>query len=217
MPTAAASSAADSPVFNGSTGRSAEPPRQARSDDRDADDRSSARALITMTDAHPLADGCYFLAYGNEVDVWYEGTLRVERRDGDTFASGDLYAVKAGTTDDPPVGFVPPRGQGIPIFPIADYTYYLRVTRIAPVENGFDLTFEARRFFPRVTRQLDGAMAMRWALEGSYTARMMPAKAPAGYPKADRFFVGDVSDPTNPLPPFRMQLGWVSPFLRAAV
>jgi hypothetical protein len=170
-----------------------------------------------MPDAHPLAEGCYFLAYGNDVDVWYEGTFRVERRDGDTFASGDLYALTAGTANDPPIGFVPPRGPGIPIFSIADYSYYLRVTRIAPVENGFDLTFEAYRFFPKVMRKLDGALTSPWVLEGSYTARMMPVKAPAGYPAADRFFVGDVSDPTNPSPTFRIQLGWVSPFLRTAV
>jgi hypothetical protein len=91
------------------------------------------------------------------------------------------------------------------------------VTTIAPVEHGFDLTFEVYRFFPRIMRRLDGAMTAWWALEGSYTARMMPAEAPAGYPAADRFFVGDVSDPTNLPPTFRMQLGWVSPFLRTAV
>ena len=59
--------------------------------------------------------------------------------------------------DNPqPIGLVPPRGPGIPIFPIVDYTYYLRVTNIAPAEGGFDLTFEAYRFSARAIRKLDG-------------------------------------------------------------
>ena len=37
-----------------------------------------------------LEDGCYFLVYGRENDIWYEGTLRVQSRSGHLFASGDL-------------------------------------------------------------------------------------------------------------------------------
>ena len=44
-----------------------------------------------LADKPVLADGCYFIGLGN-VDMWYRGTLRVESRDGQVFASGDLYA-----------------------------------------------------------------------------------------------------------------------------
>jgi hypothetical protein len=166
-----------------------------------------------------LADGCYVLAYGRDVDVWYQGTLRVECRDGATLASGDLYAVDASAVDDPqPIGLVPPPGPGIPTFPIAAYTYYLRVTGLAPAESGFDLTFEAYRFSARVVRTLDGDLTPRWEREGSYTTRMRSAEAPPGYPAPDRFFVGDVpTDPRDPLQTAQLQLGWVSPYLRRAV
>jgi len=163
-----------------------------------------------------LEDGCYFLAYGNDLDVWYEGTLRVSSRNGETLASGDLYAVTQAAADDPqPIGLLPPRGPGIPIFPIADYTYYLRVTNIAPAEGGFDLTFEAYRFCAKVVRKLDSGLTLRWESDGTFTARMKAAAAPPGYPAPDRFFVGEV--PTNPLQPSQLQMGWVSPSLRKAV
>jgi hypothetical protein len=64
-----------------------------------------------------LTDGCYFIALGN-VDMWYRGTLRVESRDEQVFASGDLYAFDL--SSEQTVGQVSPPGPGIPIFPIAD-------------------------------------------------------------------------------------------------
>ena len=166
-----------------------------------------------------LADGCYFLAYGREIDIWYEGTLRVQSRSGRLFASGDLYAFDAASaTDAQPIGLVPSRGPGIPIFPIADYTYYLRVTKIEPAETGFVLTFEAYRFFPKDVRRLNGEITPRWVLDGAFTARMMPADAPPGHPAPDRFFVGDVpTDPADPEQRAQIQMGWVSPLLRKAV
>ena len=43
------------------------------------------------SDKPVLPDGCYFIALGDAV-MRYWGTLRVELRDGQVFASGDLYA-----------------------------------------------------------------------------------------------------------------------------
>jgi hypothetical protein len=99
-----------------------------------------------------LTDGCYFIALGN-VDMRYWGTLRVESRDGQVFASGDLYAFDLSVQT---VGQVSPPAPGIPIFPIADYTYYLRVTQIERADPGFALTFDALRYFPKDVTMFSG-------------------------------------------------------------
>jgi hypothetical protein len=166
-----------------------------------------------------FADGCYFISYGRDVDIWYQGTLRVELRGGQVLASGDLYAVDMESLAEPvPVGQMPPPGTGVPIFPIADYTFYLRVTKIEPAGPGFVLTLEAHRYFPKDVRKLDGTMYDRWVLESSFTARMMPADAPAGYPQPDKFYVGEIPlNPADPQMTAQMQMGWVAPLMRRAV
>lgn len=167
-----------------------------------------------------LADGCYFLAFGIVEAANVLGTLRVESRSGRLFVSGDLYHVEPGK-DDKPVGEIPPRGDGIPIFPIADYRHYIRVMMIEPADGGFVLTFEAHLFLPKVNQALDGNDTLPWRFEATYIARMMPAEAASGYPSPGMFFVGDISTPDKPSLPGhmigRMQLGWVSPMLRRAV
>jgi hypothetical protein len=77
------------------------------------------RTMGVFVDALNCApsDGCYFIALGN-VDMWYRGTLRVESRDEQVFASGDLYAFDL--SSEQTVGQVSPPGPGNPIFPIAD-------------------------------------------------------------------------------------------------
>jgi hypothetical protein len=166
-----------------------------------------------------LDDGCYFVVYGREADIWYEGTLRVQSRSGQLFASGVLYAFDAASAADAlPIGLRPPRGSGIPMFPIADYTYYLRVKTIEPADPGFVLTFEAHRFFPRDVRMLNGDIPPRWVLDATLTARMTPADPPPGYPAPGRFFVGDIqTSPDDPEQRTQIQIGWVSSFLRKAV
>jgi hypothetical protein len=173
-----------------------------------------------------LTDGCYFIAYeilGTETPN-HAGTLRVHSRSGSLSASADLYDI-ASTATQPeknpqPVGSVPPRGAGIPIFPIKDYRLYLRITKIEATETGFFLAFEAHRFiFPTFTT-LDGGISSQWAFEGTYTAQMVPAAAPPGYPEPELFFVGDVSKIVPDLDPLaigRMQIGWISSALRSAV
>jgi hypothetical protein len=164
-----------------------------------------------------FADGCYFLAFGLVDTANALGTLRVESRSGRLFVSGDLYHFEPGK-DDKPVGEISPRGDGIPIFPIADYRHYMRVMKIEPTDGGFVLTFEAHLFIPKVNQALDGGDTPPWRFEATYIARMMPAEAPSGYPSPGMFFVGDVST-SDDLPRMigKMQLGWVSPILRRAV
>jgi hypothetical protein len=124
-----------------------------------------------------LADGCYFIAYG-QIDAWYVGTLRVEARGGKLFASGDLYAFDTTSVSEPQIlGEMPPPVRG-----------------------------------------LDGNLPGHWKLEGSFTARMMPADTPPGYPQPDRFLVGEVAGGfIDPAAPTQLQMGWVSPLLRKAV
>ena len=165
----------------------------------------------------PLVEGCYFISYGRDVDLWYQGTLRVEQRDGQLLASGDLYAPD-NTIEHAPVGEMPPPVAGIPIFPIAAYTFYLRVTKIEAAGAGFALTFEAHRYFPNDVKRLDGFPYERWTLERSYTAQMALAAAPQGYPEPQRFFVGTVAlSEEEPSFTAQLQIGWVSPLLRKAV
>jgi Matrixin len=167
-----------------------------------------------------LADGCYFLAFGLLDTANVLGTLWVESHSGRLFVSGDLYDFEPGK-DDKPVGEIPPRGDGIPIFPIADYRHYMRVMKIEPADGGFVLTFEAHLFIPKVNGALDGSDTPPWRFEATYIARMMRAEAPSGYPSPGMFFVGDVSTPDELSMAGhmigKMQLGWMSPALRRAV
>ncbi len=168
----------------------------------------------------PLTDGCYFLAFGLADTANVLGTLRVESRQGRQVVSGDLYHFEPGTNDKP-IGEIPPRGDGIPIFPIADYRHYMRVTKIEPADSGFVLTFESYLFLPNVHKALDGGDTAPWRFEATYVARMMPAEAPVGFPLPGMFFVGEVSTPDEPSVAGRMigkmQIGWLSPVLRRAV
>lgn len=166
-----------------------------------------------------FADGCYFVSYGSDAEVVFVGTMRASSLGGQLAASGDLYAFNP----DPEVasqlvGQMLPTQSGIPVFPIADYTYYLRVVKIEPTESGFSLTFEAYRYFASEVRRLNGGVLPRWVREGTFTARMKPAAAPPGYPKPDQFFVGEVQiDPNSPDLVMQIQMGWVSELLRSAV
>ena len=60
------------------------------------------------------------------------GTMRVTTESGKLFVSADLYCNDAASFDDPPIGQIPPLGPGVLIFPIADYSYYLRFTKSSP-------------------------------------------------------------------------------------
>lgn len=163
-----------------------------------------------------LADGCYFLAYAPSLlGVIYQGTLRVESRSHRLLASGDIYRREEGV-DDPPVGLMPPPGEGVPIFRIADYSHYLRVTQIEPTETGFAFVFEVNRFSASVVQTFSGTDTSQWTVEGVFTAQMVTAPAPAGYPSPGLFFVGDVTSEEGALSVGQLQIGWVSPALRKA-
>ena len=128
-----------------------------------------------------LADGCYLIYYslaGSDGDYVLEGTLRLETKAGQRFASGDLYRRQ----NNPyrvlqPIGSMslPERVTGIPSFPIKNYRFYLRATAIEEVENGFNLVFEAHRFSTLSLETLEG-LNTNWALEGIFTAQMAQSR-----------------------------------------
>jgi hypothetical protein len=173
-----------------------------------------------------LVHGCYFLAYGfigtDDVAVPnHVGTLRVDSGSSQLAASADLYAIDASATqpenNPQPVGSMPPRRNGIPIFPIKDYRLYLLVTKIEEAETGFILAFEAYRYNALTFVALDGGSSPQWGFEGAFTAQMIPAVAPPGYPRGEWFFVGDVCRAGETQSLGRMQIGWISSALRRAV
>lgn len=170
-----------------------------------------------------LSDGCYFIAYGLHFEadsfLTHVGTLRVDSRSGGPAASADLYEVRSEGNEA--LGLVPPLGDGIPIFPIADYRLYLRITMIeASPESGFTIEFEAHRYIATSFKTLDGDSSAQWMREGAFKASMKPATAPSGYPRPELFFVGDVARTATDLDGGtigRLQMGWVSDSLRRGV
>jgi hypothetical protein len=137
------------------------------------------------------------------------GTMRVTTESGKLFVSADLYSNDAASPDDPPIGQIPPPSAGVPIFPIADYSFYLRFTKIESA-GGLDLAFDVHQFIAKAPAPFDGDKPSHWRFERTFTAHLSPATAPAGYPKPDMFFVGNLTqEDTGGVFGF-MQIGWVS-------
>ncbi|WP_159846740.1 hypothetical protein [Nocardia sp. CY41] len=158
-----------------------------------------------------LRAGCYLLRYTPTphatvgLPVHYDGTLRVERDEVNTIASGDLYLHQPQLTPLPPRE--PDPALGVPVFPIADYRYYVRVTQIlegAAHAWNFPLGFELHRF--------DHA-AGTWSLEDTCTAKMGWMPAPPGYPSASNFLLGLVRNAAGAIVGM-LSMGWVSTYLR---
>ena len=163
-----------------------------------------------------LADGCYFIAYGPvDIDVsTFEGTLRVNSRSGDLAASGDLYDNQGWGSESHPVGTAPPRGSGVPIFrsPTTDIIFGSRRSKPSrpALRSRSKRAAISRKSFLRST-----AARAQWLTQGSFTAQISPAVAPAGFPAPGLFFVGEVAD-ENGSTVGSIQIGWVSPLLRKA-
>jgi hypothetical protein len=182
---------------------------------------AGALASLFQPAFHTLRAGCYLLRY-TPVQVapllnslHYDGTLRVERSGSNTTASGDLYLHRI-TFPPPGSPFPFPRpvepnpGDGIPIFARANYSYYVRVTRILEgntTAKSFTLGFELHRFT---------AATNSFALEGAYTALMSWTTAPSGYPAGGDYLTGDVKNPSGATVG-SVTMGWVSDALRRAV
>jgi hypothetical protein len=172
-------------------------------------------AVLAVPRKRRLRAGCYLLRYTPTahatiaVPRHYDGTLRVERDDVNTIASGDLYLHRPASTHPLLAPKEPNPSAGIPVFPIKAYRYYVRVTKIlegAAEATRFTLGFELHRF-DRTTR--------RYSLEGKYTAKMGWTAAPTGYPSPKDFLQGQVRDQAGAVVG-SLTLGWVSRHLRRA-
>ena len=167
---------------------------------------------------HPprrIRAGCYLLRYTPRhhatvlLPPHYDGTMRIERDATNTIASGDLYLHR------PRLGhpFVLPKepnpAAGIPVFPIANYRYYVRVTQIlegSTPATQFTLGFELHRF-DHTTKT--------WSFDGAFTARMSWTLAPIGYPSPANYLRGNVRDSSG-AHVGTLTMGWVSKRLRRA-
>jgi hypothetical protein len=168
--------------------------------------------------APALRCGCYALCYtpvgplpGTVLNGHYDGTFRVTAAAGGVAASGDLYEHAPPAGDGhPTAGWVWPwrefrPDEGIPVFPIAAYRYYLRVISLrARSADRFRLRFELHEF--------DRA-AGRWDNRGFFTAGLRRTRGPRGYPSRDDFLTGEVRDASGATAGF-LSLGWLSESLR---
>lgn len=163
-----------------------------------------------------LKHGCYFLKWQPLNSLWsqFNGTMRIERHQAGTTASGDLYHYPPYTFQRFP-GFRflpnpdPSPSAGIPIFARSSYRYYLRVTQILEwitFSNSFTMKFERRSF---------NSTNNTWSNDGIYTAQMVFKTAPSNYPSGAIYLEGEVSDPSGGAAG-KISMGWVSKHLRKA-
>ena len=165
-----------------------------------------------------LREGCYLIRYTPRPQdraeyPHYDGTMRIERDEENTIASGDLYRHFFSQDSWPSSIELPPEpdpAAGIPIFPIIQYRYYVRVTQIlesTTQRTGFTLGFELHRFY-RATN--------RWTNEGSFTALMTWITAPQGYPSRSDYLTGEVKNSSGTVVA-SLTMGWVCEHFRSAV
>lgn len=154
--------------------------------------------------------------------VAYDGTIRVEAIAGGRRASGDLYqrpTIRIPFPVPRTIMLSPPNpANGIPIQPIRQYRYYLRITKI--LENitfgtSFDLGLQMFLFTP--TSGGSGTWSPAPTAAINCTATMTWIPAPAGYPSSGDYLEGDLKqDGTNTILG-RFKMGWLSQYFRKAV
>ena len=156
-----------------------------------------------------LQPGCYLLAFkpsDPDAPIDY-GSLRVEMV-GDGFqASADLYHWEDG---GPPVELVKPRA-GVPVFPLANYRFYLRGEgrQLGPLETaGVQLNFGAFEYDARQKEVPLGAGPQ-------FTALLHRNPAPPGYPEPHFLLSGPVVSRRGETVG-TLTAGWVCSYLRKA-
>ncbi len=155
-----------------------------------------------------LRSGCYLIEFAlrAEPSIVFDGTLRVEATTEGVIASGDLYARPQPEElgDDMVAGPPPDPAAGIPIFPIADYRCYLRVTGAEESAEGVTLTMEEHRVHPSGLEFLDGSR--RWFGGSTFTVLLAP-DGPV--------LAGTLVDSAG-TPFWEVTARWVSAYLRRA-
>jgi hypothetical protein len=168
-----------------------------------------------------LRHGCYLIRYtplapiGNFPFIHYDGTIRVQRDGENTIASGDLYlhqlllGLPSTSKPGPSPPIEPNPGNGIPIFPITRYRYYVRITQILEnktIKKGFTLGFELHQFDHKTGS---------WTGGDPLIALMQWSTAPTGFPVGSDYLTGQVRNGANTVIG-NITMGWVSAYLRRA-
>jgi hypothetical protein len=169
-----------------------------------------------LTPVRVLRGGCYYVRYTplqasptHPGAIYYLGTLRVHRVGATVTISGDLYLHHVSSTSHAGAAGEPDPADGIPVFPRADYRYYMRAVEVSDspgAQESFTLTFELFRFNAAITA---------WTNEGASTVQLSWTTAPPGYPSAADYLTGDVKNSAGSVTG-TLSLGWVSPYLRRA-
>jgi hypothetical protein len=151
-----------------------------------------------------LRSGCHLLELVSRTDLSVlVGTLRVEATADGVAASGDLY-----TRPEPEAGRVahtPDPATDIPIFSVADYRCYLRVTGVEQSAEGVTLTIEEHRFQEAGIEFLDGKWP--WARGSTFALLLTPGDGP--------LLTGVLAD-SRGTPFWEATVRRVSPYLRRA-
>jgi len=162
----------------------------------------------------PLVQGCYLACYttgSGSQRRHYDGTVRVQIKKGQAVISGDLY-------DRPVSGKKPDPAEGIPIFPLDDYRFYIRTNETPPATIESELKFEL--FLWEFKRTSPNPSDFKWVKTGPYTARLSLDQPPQGEdfpaaPEAPLYLSGSVTD-ANKQPTGKLTMGWVEEHLRRA-
>jgi len=149
----------------------------------------------------PLKKGCYSLQYtppSSPTNPTLEGTLRVQYANNQSIISGDLYNRDP---NNPPTTV--PTGQ-VPHFPIKDYAYYLRATKIKSIKNNkviLEIEFELYCYIPTLHK---------WINKGSSTASLTKEST------LNSCYKGKVKDTNSLELDGNLSLRWVATTLRQA-
>lgn len=167
----------------------------------------------------PLRQGCYLIRYiplqNGPGFQHYDGTMRVELDGAKVIMSGDLYRhfilLESGECIcDPPGCFEPNPLDGIPIFPLQLYSYYVCVRRIlenSSQANCFDLDMEFH-YYNHETR-------LFYNVE-EYIASMTRSTAPPEYPSTSDYLTGEITNNSGMLMG-NLSMGWISDHFRRAI
>ena len=130
--------------------------------------------------------------------------MRIQVDGTNVIASGDLYLHQINSSSS--ILLVEPNpSQGIPIFAISKYRYYLKVIKIQQNGDNMIITFEKYRYeYPNI-----------WLSEGTFQAVMTRVPAPIGFPSSSDYYTGSISDNMGTVVG-NLTMGWVSKYLRRA-
>lgn len=103
----------------------------------------------------------------------------------------------------------PNPSNGITIFPIKNYSYYLRALQLSDWSSNnesIETCFELYRYLKE---------DKCWEYENQYTTKLSCMPSPYGYPSMGDYMTGDIMNKSN-MVVGRISMGWISKYLRKA-